>query len=407
MMSLDWGTPGAGKTHNLMKYQVLPALSSGRGVFTNINGLSEPSCLDAISKYTNKSLEEIDHLLTVFPVEGVVYIGNPSLNIRKSIGDNLYELVRLGDDEHEGDLIVLDEASDPELFDAEKRKVNDEMWIFFKKHRHYNVDICLMAHHPRDLIPKISRLCAEYTYYRKLIGVNEKKFRYEKWLAGYSSSSHGTKVKQSTEYYDDKIFKCYKSTVAGDGTNDGNMDSRFSLWGSSAPKLIIGSLLIFFVGGYFFLSSFFGDENVFIKDKNEQSLPTKEPLNIPSSPLQGSSTPTNHTLVTHSPKYKEPSHFDLLFSQNRVIYEGYTIVKGHLNGWVSFWNGDELVQRVSFNELRNLGAKFSIPSYDSSFMPIKYNDLEFIAVTQAPKFQQNEPQQFGQALSGGVEQGLE
>ncbi len=378
MMSLDWGTPGAGKTHNLMKYQVLPALAAGRTVFTNINGLNEPSCREAISEYTGKTLEEIDYLLTVFPVEGRVYIGDPKLGISKSIGDNLYELVRLGDEKKQGDLIVLDEASDPELFDNEKRKVNDEMWIFFKKHRHYNVDICLMAHHPRDLIPKISRLCAEYTYYRKLIGFNTKKFKYEKWLAGYSTSSNGTKVKQGIEYYDENVFRCYKSTVAGDASKDGHMDKRFGLWKSKAPYAIAAALLLIFGGGYMFKQSFFSQDSVLT-----ESLPVNKST---KTNFNSALSPKTATLdVTSPPSPKKRSFIEQMLSDYDIVYEGYVTHKTRLLGYLSFWKGDDLKVRLTFDDLRTLGVKISRPSFSSNIMQVKFKDDTYVAIARAPK----------------------
>lgn len=378
MMSLDWGTPGAGKTHNLMKYQVLPALASGRTVFTNINGLNEPSCRQAIAEYTNRTPAEIDQLLTVFPVDGRVYIGDPKLGISKSIGDNLYELVRLGDEKNQGDLIVLDEASDPELFDSEKRKVNDEMWIFFKKHRHYNVDICLMAHHPRDLIPKIARLCAEYTYYRKLIGFNTKKFRYEKWLAGYSRSSNGTKVKEGAEYYDDKVFACYKSTVAGDASKDGNMDNRFSLWKSKAPYAIAFALFLIFGGGYMFQKSFFSQDSVLT-----ESLPANKATKTNPNPSLSSQTAT--VSIPQPPKPKKRSFIEKMLSDYDIVYEGYVTHKSRLLGYLSFWKGDDLKVRLTFDDLRNLGVKISRPSYSSHIMQVKFKGDSYVAIARAPK----------------------
>ena len=44
------GTPGSGKTYEAVK-KILDNLQWGRVVYTNIDGIMEPACLEAIKSY--------------------------------------------------------------------------------------------------------------------------------------------------------------------------------------------------------------------------------------------------------------------------------------------------------------------------------------------------------------------
>ncbi len=379
-MSFIYGDPGAGKTHGMVKYELLPAIKSGRSVFTNINGLGEESCLRQISKMTGKTFDEVISLITFFPCEGMVFIGNPSLGRSISIGKDLMRLVRLGNEDTGamGDLIILDESSDPELFDA-SNKLTPEMWIFFKKHRHYQVDIILMGHHPTDVIRKVQRLSGRFTYYRKLDGVSKNMFSYEIWLNGYSAASRGRMVKTAREKYDSDIFKCYKSTMIGEGGKDGVMDDRFSLLKSNGLKMLVLALVAFFVLVPITYSYLFGDNSMLVSNSKFDAVvsPVSDSYSeLTPSMVKASLNP--YTQVDKRPKMTQQDFFvNSLFSDYKPFFDGFVVVGNKSEGFLSFNKNGFSVFNFTFSELSRLGFTFSFFGGNRDVLDVVYKSRHF------------------------------
>jgi len=128
---LYYGKIGDGKTYHVLVNEVLPALRSGRKVYTNLDGLNRR----LLAMHLGKGEDELNLVI----LEGLEAIRN----IHKTVAD--------------GSLVVIDEAQyywDARGFkDTEKGFLN---WLEY--HRHHGLDIVFVTQSPKRLESAISRL---------------------------------------------------------------------------------------------------------------------------------------------------------------------------------------------------------------------------------------------------------
>ena len=188
------GTPGSGKTYDAVR-KIIENLKTGRVVYTNIDGMDAPECLEIIKSVTGLSDHGIACKLHFFEDDQL---------------DNFWNHVQ------PGCLIVLDEVQN--IFNSRdwqsKKNVGFNAWA--SVHRHHGYDIVLISQSVMRIDTAV-RALIQWTYvYRKInfFGSLVQK-KYLCYAYGGEDTS-GPPLSKNSRTYHDIIFLCYKSYVAGD-----------------------------------------------------------------------------------------------------------------------------------------------------------------------------------------------
>lgn len=223
-ISVITGLMGSGKSHQAVKYIIIPNYKKGRKILTNIKGLKE----EELRKYClqDKSVKEED-------LGEIVLINDNTIN-----KTNFYPYLTEEDNKEiindkdsfvkAGDVVVIDESAQ---FYSDN--LSKETLIFFTMHRHFTND--------KNLSCELCFLVQDYTLLnRKLIKLSKNIYVCKKLdFLGFSKSytlkiyDGGTVRKQSlintkTEYYDKKVFPIYSSYAKGAG-KELNLDKRANI----------------------------------------------------------------------------------------------------------------------------------------------------------------------------------
>lgn len=126
------GGPGTGKTYGVMEHVILPAVSQGRFILTNIEGLNEQAIYDYVSQHFYKGkIICIGHIRRCdrnAPDEENFFPGEEMLD--KPVPVPEPEFARVAG----GDLVVIDEAT---RYWSTGDKVKKGHAYFFREHRHF------------------------------------------------------------------------------------------------------------------------------------------------------------------------------------------------------------------------------------------------------------------------------
>jgi zona occludens toxin len=193
MIIIHEGVPGAGKSYDAVK-KILAALKKGRTIYTNIDGLDRPECLEYISSYIGTTREDLADILFF---------------IEKGKIQNFWDYTA------EGSLIVIDEA---QLFFNSRdfsKQSNREFSDWASTHRHHGYDLILITQRA-ERIDTAVRSLAEFKYrYRKLSffgSMFNSGFMVYNYIG--DDPKHMSFAKRS---YEKEIFPAYNSYV-GDAT---------------------------------------------------------------------------------------------------------------------------------------------------------------------------------------------
>jgi len=188
------GTPGSGKTYEAVK-KITDNLMKGRVVYTNIDGMSDPECLEMIKCYCELSDLAITRQLHFLEED---QLADFWMHIQP------------------GCLVVLDEVQ--KVFSSREWQSakNNQFASWASTHRHNGFDVVLISQNV-ERIDSAVRSLLEWTYvFRKVNffgGAVQKKYLCYSY-AGDDTS--GNPLKKQVRTYSQLVFRCYKSYVSGD-----------------------------------------------------------------------------------------------------------------------------------------------------------------------------------------------
>ncbi|WPD22852.1 MAG: zonular occludens toxin domain-containing protein [Candidatus Electrothrix scaldis] len=188
------GTPGSGKTYDAVR-KIIENLKMGRVVFTNIDGMNEPECLEMIKMVTGLNDHGLACKLFFFEKEQIEEFWNHVVP---------------------GCLIVIDEVQN--VFNSRdwqsKKNVAFNAWA--SVHRHHGYDVVLITQSIMRIDTAV-RALVEWTYvYRKINffgSLVQKKYL---CYAYGGEDTGGPPLSKNARTYHNIIFLCYKSYVASD-----------------------------------------------------------------------------------------------------------------------------------------------------------------------------------------------
>jgi len=187
------GVPGSGKTYEAVR-KIVDNLRLGRVVYTNIEGMDDERCHEAIKAVAGLSDYEFAERFHFLSGEDV---------------KRFWQIVK------PGSLIVLDEVH--KWFNSRdwQKEGNRDFSDWASTHRHYGFDLVLISQRI-EKIDAQARTLAEWTYRFKKI--NFLGSLVKKGYVAFAYSGDDTKeyLSKQIRRYDKKIFACYQSYVTKD-----------------------------------------------------------------------------------------------------------------------------------------------------------------------------------------------
>ena len=271
------GTPGSGKTYEAVK-KILDNLRMGRVVYTNIDGIFDPECLEMIKAYCGLSDLALTRLLR--PIESPEDDKDPIIDFWMHVEPR--------------SLIVLDEIHkwfSNRDWTSEKNK---QFGYWASTHRHNGFDVVLITQNI-DRVDMAVRSLLEWNYvFRKVNFLGGAVKRKYLCYAYGGDDTNGKPLSTSTRTYNPSIFLCYKSYVSKDVKELGIMQHVNVL---KHPVFFILPIVICFSLYMVFFKSSLGTGDLFgtnkimstIEEKNKQALKPSSPQ--PAPVVTGAITP--------------------------------------------------------------------------------------------------------------------
>lgn len=323
------GMPRSGKSYEAMSRHVMRALAAGRPVDVYMEGLD----LDKIAAAVELPVERVRELVQVFTREEV-----PTMHQR--VRNNA--------------LVVIDEAQN--FWPTGRLTLDPPTTQFITEHGHRGLDILLMGQVFKD----VHRLWRGRTrikvIFNKLDGVGmERRYNAQTWQA--TSPEKFVRVSDDTGTYDPKWFGTYSSHV-DDTIQTGNFkDDRANLLKNWKFKFGLPVVAVIGVAAIGFLVWFMSGGAVPEKPKTPIAV-----ASAPSAPAHAASVPQPQAPAAVR-QGKEAAPFVVaLNARYRARLGGHFTLGETRGGYVEWYDGDKLVERLTFAQIKRLGSVVGVDS---------------------------------------------
>ncbi|ECT5253061.1 zonular occludens toxin [Salmonella enterica subsp. enterica serovar Panama] len=220
------GTPGSGKSYEIVRSVIIPAICAGRRIVTNIYGLSYENIIEYCEK--RKLLKDDISAGEIIVVENKRITEPDFFPVKENQDKSLCQ---------PGDLVILDECH---RFFSSDRSLSSDARIFAAEHRHYadsetgfTCDL-ILVNQALSTLPRFLKERVEQTFRMKKLNA----------LAGFGNKyrvdvfdgvklTKGTRITYYVESYKKEIFPLYKSHDAP-GAVEVKADGRGTLFKKSS-----------------------------------------------------------------------------------------------------------------------------------------------------------------------------
>lgn len=285
------GLMGSGKSYEVVSSIIIPAVSQGRRVVTNISGIDN----DAIRAYCCEKFE-----IQLEKLGSVIYVSNEEVTSPTFFPTaDSYLLEEPDSLVLPGDLVAIDEAY--KIWGSDS-KILPQHKVFFREHRHYihpvtgvACDMVLMTQDIGDL-HRVLKVVIEQsfkTHKAKGVGLNNV-YTITMW-EGWKQSQKSI-VKDWTQTYNPDIFPLYKSYSGDQQGKESASDARQNILGD---KRFLYKLIFFLFAGAWAVWKLFH----FFGDKMKPASPDKPPSVSSSAGTPNQSKSTSQQ-SEYSPDWK-------------------------------------------------------------------------------------------------------
>lgn len=224
------GLPGAGKSHEMVRTEVVPALKAGRLIVTNL-----PLRLERLAEVYPEAWSLVR---VVQRKPGGPY---PFATIEDYTDHAAW---RHPEHPEMGPVYIIDEAA-KSLPPAGSGIVAQQIKEFFKEHRHYGAKMVIGAQQFED-VEKSIRMLSEYVYAMKALGFLGLKSHY--WRRTYFGPVAPSKGKNPDKIerrkYEKTVFELYQSHMHGGGVVE---ERREKPWFMRKRYAVILAVVAYFV----------------------------------------------------------------------------------------------------------------------------------------------------------------
>lgn len=276
-----FGSPGSGKTYEVVENVILPAIKQGRRVVTNIAGLD----FEAIADYLVSKGSERESLGSIFPIllnediagKFAVIVGDGE----SAFLDEEKSIIR------GGDMLVLDEVWRV-WEDGVKLHADDRRFLRMHRHlankvTHVTCDIALISQTFTDVHRQVRSLIEERYEMQKHIALGMRnRYRVSIYTKG-SRLPHQTLQKK----YQSEIHELYKSHSMGKQPGkEVEVDGRGNIFKGTLFSVFLPLALVACVAGIFGIRHFFSGDSYKKKDevKSAESKPLANVVAVPGAP---------------------------------------------------------------------------------------------------------------------------
>lgn len=244
MIVFHEGLPGSGKSYEALVMHIVPAVSEGRDILTNINGINYEKIAE-LSGIPEKLVRQI--LVTISHSD----VDDEEQRLELVKQDILAKTKK-------DSLVVLDEIQD--LHPTGRQKLPAEWSKYIASHRHEGLDIVLMGQDRRDVHPIWRRRIQRVITFNKLTAVGaDASYRWECWEA--TRPEKFKRVSSGVRKYDKKYFGAYASHTAGTENKDTYTDKRANVLNNRALRLGAIALIVVPILAINHLRAFFNPED--------------------------------------------------------------------------------------------------------------------------------------------------
>jgi len=236
MSYLVYGKKGSGKSYYAVKNFVLPHLSAGKNVYTNLD-LGYHKQLDGTDlswippyKYSDYLKKDVRGLLHTFRLQDEL------LDKIKMDFQNDIEGKSLRIPFHS--MVIIDEAHD--IFDyLSVNRMDKRVYNFLSYARHFDIDIVFLTQSPMLLSKFVQGLCNYVVKIKNLaeFGMGRKSIKVFHYQYVHSLEPDNTEI----QHYDTDIFKLYRSSLC----SETQVKSKIPTW--LFPLIGIFALWLFYI----------------------------------------------------------------------------------------------------------------------------------------------------------------
>ena len=276
------GLQGSGKSYEVVSSVILNAISNGRTVVTNVDGIDA----EKICEYLQKKYPKSD------PTKygNIIHINNEVIKKPHFFYDS--EAPELETVVQRGDIVCIDEAW--RFWGTDCGKVSPEHMQYFRMHRHYihpetNLasDIVLMTQDISGLHRSVKNV-VEFAFKMKKFKAFGSSSRYRVDLYEGSKFTLKTRISYFIKKYDKAIFPLYQSYSGGVGVET-SIDKRQNILASKTLWLYIASLLVISCIAFTFVWKFFHPKPV--HPSSQSTATTTQAISTNVQPAQNPPIP--------------------------------------------------------------------------------------------------------------------
>lgn len=247
MLIFHEGLPGSGKTYEAMVKHILPALSDGRLVVTNVDGLGEIDYLSSISQLVNQPLSHVQ--------KNIVFLDKDQVSkINLYVPDNA--------------LVVIDELQN--YFPSGRERLSPDIVSWVSEHRHLGIDVVVISQDIKEVHNLFRRRVDRKICFLKLDALGVKS-RYQWSLFKSVGDAKFEKVSSGIEVYQPKYFSVYKSHASQEVSTSLYVDRRAVFWNSLKVRFIFVFFLLGVIFFPYYLYRQFRSESSHIVDSSRFS----------------------------------------------------------------------------------------------------------------------------------------
>lgn len=360
MLVFNEGLPRSGKSYDVVKNHICPAIQAGRKVFARVNGLDH----DRIADYLGMNVELVRDLLVLVTTAQVktLFLAKRDLSSQ----DQEWTI----SDELKNALFVVDECH--EFYVASRESINPAIEQFFALCGQNGMDGVLLSQWYRRLHSSVRARIERKNVFQKLTAVGfEKKYNVTRYHT--LSPDRFEKIATETYSYDPKVYPLYKGYADGAGNTAVYKAGGKTVWHK------IGAYAVFVVpvvlGAVYLFMHFFGSNSGLAKAQDVQpvhALAVTAGAPAPSNPVSNPMQP-HHGKMDGGQAYV----FDLA-DKSRPRLAGVVTMDGEpARGVIEFrQDGGLVLDRLDFAQLRELGVTVEVHGYGVKLMAGK--DVRYV-----------------------------
>ena len=315
MIVFHEGLPGSGKSYEACVMHILPALTEGRAVLTNINGIN------------HKKFSDLTGIPLPIVQKFLVCISHADIDDE----EQRLEAVKasLLEKTQKDSLVVIDEIQD--LHPTQRQKLPAAWSKYIASHRHEGLDIVLMGQDRRDVHPMWRRRIQRLITFNKLQAVGAPTaYRWECFEATRPEAFKT--VSSGLRKYDSKYFGLYKSHTDGTTNKSPYADDRANILKSKSLRYAVIGVIALMCWAVPQLKAFFNPvpeaqatEVQHVQPQKPQTVQTN-PKPVPSATVQTKpATPANPAAKAAETEPPPLDVFDEFARKNRLRLTGYVV----------------------------------------------------------------------------------